>query len=236
MHRIDNLHIATLRKRPQCADDALQRRPKIFSAVRCHQDQPAAGWQRIQHQLRSGRSRQPGNKLQRINYRIARDMYAGGRDAFAQQRSARQLSGRKVHSGKMVGQHAVQLFRERIGAVVRAQPGFHMPNGNAGVSSCQTRPQHRGCVALHQHPIGLKVPQWLLHIYQHLRQHIAWRLVGLHKVQVIVRLNAKKLQHLVKQLAVLGSNQHTRLHARRALQRRHHRRHLYRLRARANHA
>jgi hypothetical protein len=76
----------------------------------------------------------------------------------------------------------------------------------SGVKGGQSSGRDAGGVALDEHPIGSFVDQDRFETGQHAGRDLGRRLIVLHHVQVVVRLDGKDAQHLVEHFAVLGGD------------------------------
>jgi len=66
------------------------------------------------------------------------------------------LGGRgKVQAGQLGDQAAIGLFGERIVEIIGAQSGFHMPNRDPVVKSCQGSSEGGGGISLHQNQLRM---------------------------------------------------------------------------------
>ncbi len=124
----------------------------------------------------------------------------------------------------------VDFFRKWLPFVMCAQPGFHVPNPDPPVIGCQGRRHHRGCIALHQHPIGGKFSQHRIQAGKNRRRQLRQCLVRLHQIQVKIRQDLEQVQHLVEHLAMLSRYTYTGFDPGCFGQAAHHRRHFHRFR------
>ena len=83
------------------------------------------------------------------------------------------------------------------------RPGFNVADGNPRVKSRQRAAQSSRRVALHVDDIGLRIGHHRLQRRENPRRRRGQRLAGSHRVEIVIRNNAKDFQHLVEHLAML---------------------------------
>ncbi len=143
---------------------------------------------------------------QRVNNGVAGDEDPRVRDVLAQQILARPLGRGEVIHRQMAGERAVSLFRPRRVEIAGAQPRFDMADGNTLIKRGQAG-RDGGCrIAMHQNDIRAEFGQNRFQPFQNATGDLGQPLSGLHDVQVVVRHNGKKIQHLVQHLPMLGGD------------------------------
>ena len=152
----------------------------------------------------------------------------------AQQVAPGALGGGEVQRAQLPGDHAVELFRKRLGHVACAQAGFHVRHRNPAVKGSQRARHGGGGVALDDCQRRAHFGQQRIEGRQHPRRGLRQRLPRRHQVQIVIRPHAEALQHLVEHLAVLrGGTDQRRWTARRGRHLADYRTQLDRLRPRA---
>ncbi len=116
-----------------------------------------------------------------------------------------------------------------------AQARLDVGDLDLGVVGGERRGHGGGGVALHHHPVGPDLVEDRLQGLQGQGAEAGERLVGPHHVQVMVGADVEEAEHLVEDMPVLAGDADDRLEVRGSLQGVHHRRHLYRLGAGAEH-
>ena len=125
------------------------------------------------------------------------------RHALAEQVARGIRSRGEVQRAQAGGEDAVELFRKGLRQVTGAQASFHVAHGNPAVKGRQRATKRGGGVALHQHDVRPFGGEHLFDGRQNPRGQLRQRLAWLHQVQVVVRLDAESVQHLVQHLPVL---------------------------------
>ncbi len=162
---------------------------------------------------------------------VAGDLDPRRLDPLPQQIAPRLRRRAEVQRGHLRDQPSVHLLRPRRVRIPGAQPRLDMRHRQPRMRCRQRRREGRTCVALHQHPVGPQVCEYLVHPRQYRgRQAVQPRPVP-HQVQIAVRPNGKAGQNLVQHRAVLGRHADQRRQARGLSHAPKHRRHFDRLRA-----
>jgi hypothetical protein len=230
MHRVEELDVGALvREMADGAADVLQRRAEVFPAVRSDQHQPQAGKRRAVVALRR-------DLEQGVDHGVAGDAYAGGRDALLHKIGARLLRRREMPACDAGGDQAVHFLGERAVQVAGPQSRFDMAEGHLVVEAAQRRRHGSRGVALRQQRIRTRAGERLVEILEQAAGEPGQGLVGPHDPEVGVGPDAENCEHLVQELAVLRGAQHRAFAPGLGLEPPDHRRHLYRLRPRADHA
>ena len=162
---------------------------------------------------------------QRIDDGVARHGDAA-LQVLAQQVGARRGRGRKHPLADHIDHAAVHLFGKGLGQIPGAQAGFHVAHRNAAVKRRQRAGRGRAGVAVHQHVVGLFLLQHAIGTCHHAGEQAVERLVGLHDGEIVLRLQAEQIHHLVQHLPVLAGDAHHALDAPRLRQGRDQWRHL----------
>ena len=204
VYRVDDLHIF-----PPCQPldgfaDPLEARPEALPAVCRHHNQLPL---RVRlHPVETGQLAclQPVPHVQyRVNSGVAGHQDVALRHPLGPQVLGRPLGRREVQRRQLRRQHPVQLFRERLQHIARAQPRLHVPYGNLGIE-CRQRPAERGRrVSLHQDHVRSLLADHRFQRRHNPRRRLRQALVRPHDVQIMVRPDPEHLQHLVQHLPVL---------------------------------
>ncbi|OQA73773.1 MAG: hypothetical protein BWY32_03743 [bacterium ADurb.Bin243] len=140
--------------------------------------------------------------IKRVNDRISRDPYvlcpAFGGQIF------RSLPGRrKMVVGDDARERAVDLFRKRRILLAAPEARLDMRDSDLFIIACQRAGQHGSRIALNDDKIRVKIVQNFFYSAKAVAGHVKKSLIGLHYIEIIVRLYFKKIKHLVEHLAVL---------------------------------
>ena len=108
--------------------------------------------------------------------------------------------------GNATHQATVHLLGEGRVFIVSAQSRLHVAHGDLTVKRRQGAYKGGGGITVDQHQIGLGCGQNALHPGQRLGGDGEQALAGLHNIQIVIRLQAKDVQHAVQHLPVLGGN------------------------------
>lgn len=87
-----------------------------------------------------------------------------------------------------------------------SQTGLHVTYRYLLIEGSQSPGSRGRCVAMHQYDVGLRLDENITHACEHTGGDIIEILPLLHDVEVVVRLDIKDFEHLVKHLAVLSRN------------------------------
>ena len=139
-------------------------------------------------------------------------------------------SRREVQRGDAADERAVHLLREGGPAVVCAQAGLHMADGDLGVKRGKCAGKRRRGVAMDKHNVRLRFAEHLAHALEHARRDRGQILPLLHDVQVVIRPDAEAVHDGVEHLPVLRRDAHDALNLGVLLQFEHERRHFDRFR------
>ena len=166
-----------------------------------HEQQPLAF--HVDRHLRSRERLAPGDRVQRVDHRVAGHEHVRCRDVFGEQVLPRQLGRREMQRGDRAGQAAIDLFRKRVVVVVTPQAGLDMRDRDLLVERRQARHEHRRRITLHDQHVRLFHRQCLLHRRQHAHGQLFERLPRPHHRQVDVRGDGEDFERLLQQLAML---------------------------------
>ena len=189
-------------------------------------------------------------KVQRVERRVGKaeivahggahrvdDGVAGDKDLAAHGLPAQILGvgggGGEVQRGDVPDEGAVHLLREGGVFVIGAQAGLDVTDGDLVVKRRKRAGEGRRGVAVDEHQVRLCLLQHRLHAQKRTRRDGREGLLLLHDVEVVVGVQAEDLHHGVEHLAVLTGQAAQALEALARGKRLHQRRHLDRLRARA---
>ena len=233
---MDREHHRHVRARGDVGDgarDRLHAAAEILAPVRRHRDDPLARKAR-RERIEPARQRRIGahpvaRRQQRVDHRVAGDVNGGRIAIFLAQRVGCRLRRREIHVGDAGDDAAVDLLGPGMMNVAAAQPRLDMGDRDLAIIGRQARHHRRQRVAMHDHPVGLFGVERAAQLDDQLRGQPVQRLVGHHHVQVDVGRDPGDRQHLVQQPAMLGGDDHARLHPAAPAQRMHHREHLDRL-------
>ena len=112
--------------------------------------------------------------------------------------------GREMQGGQPAGQQAIHLLRKRLREIARAQSCIHMAYRNAVVEGGQGRGQRGGRITLYQYAVRCLRLQDRFKRFQDTRGERGKRLVGTHRVEIMVGCYLEGRQHLIEHIAVLG--------------------------------
>ena len=144
--------------------------------------------------------------MQRVDHRVARDKDAFCRNGFRKQITLRGLCRRKIEIGNAAGKLAVHFFRERRIFIVRTKPCFHMTDRYLVIISSQRAGKGRRRIAMDKNQIRLFFRQHLIQSHHRLGGNIKQGLPLRHNIQIMIRFDGKKIQHLIQHFTVLGGH------------------------------
>ena len=107
---------------------------------------------------------------------------------------------------KIAGDSEIGLLWKRSEFVIGTKPRLYMPNPETAIIGCQRRSHGGGRVSMDQYHIRLFLNKHRLKPQQDLTCHVKKILPRRHDVQVVIRMNPKKIQDLVQHMAVLSGN------------------------------
>ena len=139
----------------------------------------------------------------------------------------------EVQRGNAADERAVHLLREGRPAVVRAQTGLDMADGDLGVKRGERAGKRRRGVAVDKHDVRLHLTEHFAHPLKHARCDRGQILPLLHDVEIVVGTNAETVHDGVEHFPVLRRDAHDALDLGMLLQLQHERRHFDRFRPRA---
>jgi len=167
-----------------------------------------------------------GGELQRVDHGVARELRRAVADALGEQVVARARRRAEMQPREPADGHAVELLRERIARLERAQPRLDMAERDVQVEAAQRRTQHGGGVALRQHQVGTRGREALREALHQPRGQLGERLVLRHHLEVRVDRELEPVDQRREQIAMLAGAQQAHRESGRAAQRANHRRHL----------
>jgi len=168
----------------------------------------------------------------RVDRRVASDEDIA-HDRLTAQVLRIRLRGRKMQVRNVAHQRPVHFLREGRILIPRAKPGFDMPHLHLMVKCRQRACKRRGRVAVDQNEVRLVFFKDFLHAKKRLRRDRGKRLPLFHNIEVKIRLEVEDFHDGIEHLAVLTGQADVGFDFLPALQLLHQRRHLNRLRARA---
>ena len=139
----------------------------------------------------------------------------------------------EVQRGNAADERAVHLLREGRPAVVRAQTGLDMADGDLGVKRGERAGKRRRGVAMDKHDVRLHLTEHFAHPLKHARCDRGQILSLLHDVEIVVGTNAETVHDGVEHFPVLRRDAHDALDLGMLLQLQHERSHFDRFRPRA---
>ena len=148
---------------------------------------------------------------------------------FCQQSISCGLRWRAMKRCKTAHRTAVHFLRPWVVQIARAQARLNMADRNFAIIGGNRARHHRGRVALDDHPIGLLLVQNLANLNQSASGQRIERLAGRHQIEIMVRGDARKRQHLIEHFAMLSRHANAAFKARIGLQCVHKREQLNRL-------
>ena len=181
---------------------------QILTAMRGHQNQTASACEHLIEIFISKMIIGTHGSLQSVDNRIAGYQNIFRHNIFLQKVSLARRGWRKMHIRNSASQLAVHFLRIGGIFIARTQPCLHMSHRNLRIEGCQRPRKGSRSIAMHQNHIGLGFLHNRLQAHQRTGGNIVQRLAAGHNIQVVVRLNAEKLQHLVQHFAMLGGNSH----------------------------
>ena len=174
--------------------------------------------------------------MQSVNHSISRDENLFIGNALRQQIFPAQRRRSKMICRNTTSDLSVHLFRPRTVNIMSPQTRLDMTDGNLTVKGGKRRRSRGSGVAVDKNQIRLRFLQDSAHPKQDTARHVVKILPRLHDVQVIIRRNFKEMQHLIQHLPVLTGYAYNCLKCIWMFPEFfHQRRHLDRLRARAEH-
>ena len=152
--------------------------------------------------------------MKSVDHRVAGDMYGGRVNVLAEQCVGSRLCWCEVQSGKAAHDLAVDLFGPGVVDVAATQAGFHVGDRYPAIVGGQGTGHRGGSVALHDDPIGPLVIKHPSDPGEQSGGQPVERLVGLHQIKIVVRRDARDLQHLIQHSAMLSGHADTAVEAR----------------------
>ncbi len=133
---------------------------------------------------------------------------ASGGISSAANAAAASWRRRKMDVGQRADQPAVDLFRKRIVAVVRAQAGLDMGDRHPGVMGRQRRDECRGGIALHDDAIRLCRGDGFAQARHQRGRQVRQLLPRLHDIQVDLRPQPEGIERLSQHFPMLAGGAH----------------------------
>ena len=150
-----------------------------------------------------------GHGLHGVHDGVPSDQNPVRRHRRAQKIPFRRLGRREVKIRERTYQRSVDLFREGVVGVEGPEPRFDVADGNVLIRRGESRGEHAGRIALHQHHRGPKRSKRVRQGDERAACEIAERLIDAHQSQVHVGLQIERGERLVEQLAMLaGAHEH----------------------------
>jgi hypothetical protein len=205
MNRIHDLHIRQVSDFAERGADLLKTPAEAFAPVGSHHDQLTAG---VETRPVATAYLIPlesfANIENRVNPGVSGYRYASRIYSFGPQIRSRPRRSGEVKSAETAHNHAIHLFRERLGDVPGPQPGLYMPDWNFGIKGGQRSGQSADRISLNQDQIRSIRSQNRFQFRQNQAGSRGEGLARPHGIQIVVRFNLEDLENLVEHGPVLG--------------------------------
>jgi len=149
--------------------------------------------------------------VQGINHSVAGDKYGSPVEPFPEQIFPRPRRWGKMQIGQMADETPVYLFGKRVIFIFSAETGLDMTDFNPAIKSSQRGGHGGGRIPLDNNPIGGLRLEHFIEPHQKARRQPGQRLVFLHHVEVIIRLEVKNFEKRFDHFPVLTGKADDRL-------------------------